>query len=94
MLFRSKAWSDVPEITSLIPPAPPPLPSTATFHYAGPDGSSQTLGAADIAQRVRADMGGRHLVWKEGFANWTDAKSVPEIAALLGGGPPPPPPPR
>ena len=89
-----KAWSDVPEITSLIPPAPPPLPSTATFHYAGPDGSSQTLGAADIAQRVRADMGGRHLVWKEGFANWTDAKSVPEIAALLGGGPPPPPPPR
>lgn len=89
-----KVWSDVPEIVALIPPAPPPLPSTATFHYAGPDGATVTLGAADIAQRVRADMGGRHLVWKDGFANWTDAKSVPEIAALLGGGPPPPPPPR
>ena len=73
---------------------PPPVPSAVTFHYAGPDGSTATLGAADIAQRVKADPPGRHLVWRDGFPSWKDAREVPEIAGLLGGPPPPPPPHR
>lgn len=90
-----KSWSDVPEIAGLLPPAPPPVPGAVTFHYAQPDGATVTSSPADIAQRVKADPGNRHLVWKEGFAGWKDAREVPEIAGLLGGGgPPPPPPPR
>jgi hypothetical protein len=64
------------------------------FHYASPDGSTATGTPADIAGRVKADPAGRHLVWKDGYANWKDAREVSEIASLLGGGPPPPPPPR
>jgi membrane protease subunit (stomatin/prohibitin family) len=91
-----KSWKDVPEIVALIPPAAPPPPVSAMFHYNAPDGSSTQASAADIASRLRADPGGRHLVWKDGMPGWTDARSVPEIASLLsaGGGPPPPPPPR
>ncbi len=90
-----KPWGDVPEIAGLLPPVPPPLPTPVSFHYAGADGATLTLSAADIAQRVKAEPAGRHLVWKDGFPGWKDAKEVPEIAGLLGGGgPPPPPPPR
>jgi membrane protease subunit (stomatin/prohibitin family) len=91
------AWKpagEVNEITSLLAPAPPPLPTAAVFHYAGPDGSQTTANAADIAAKVRAAPGERHLVWKEGFASWTNAAEVPEIASQLGGPPPPPPIPR
>jgi membrane protease subunit (stomatin/prohibitin family) len=90
------AWRgalEIPEIASLVPPAPPPPPSAgATFHYTGADNVATQLSAGDIAARVRADAGGRHLVWREGMAVWTAAAQVPEIAALLNGGPPPLPP--
>ncbi len=69
------------------PPLPPPLP---VYHYNGPDGSTVQLGAFDVAQRVQANPTGRHLVWREGMAGWSDPKTVPEIAASFG--PPPPPP--
>lgn len=88
-----KSWSDVPEIATLLPPVPPPLPTPVVFHYSAPDGSTSTASAADIAQRLRGDPAGRHLVWKDGFPGWKDAREVPEIAGLVGGGPPPPPPP-
>ena len=90
-----KSWSEVAEIAGLLPPAPPPLPTPVNFHYAAPDGTTVSASAADIADRVKSDPSGRHLVWKDGFAAWKEAKEVPEIAGLLGGGgPPPPPPPR
>jgi membrane protease subunit (stomatin/prohibitin family) len=73
------------------PPLPPPLPTEVVFHHAGPDGARSQLAAADIAARVRSQPG-RHLVWKEGMANWAEAAAVPEIAALLRGEPPPLPP--
>lgn len=87
-----KPWSEVPELTGLVPPAPPPLPGGAVFHYTGEDDQSVTLSAGDVAARLRAAPGGRHIVWRDGMAGWTNAREVPEIAALLGGGPPPPPP--
>lgn len=70
------------------PPLPPPLPEEVAFHYAGPDNTRGQFTPADIAGRVRAQAG-RHLVWKEGMANWTEAASVPEIAAALAKLPPP-----
>jgi membrane protease subunit (stomatin/prohibitin family) len=72
--------------------APPPIPAPVVLHYAGPEGGSATLGAADIAARVRANPAARHLVWKDGMPAWLPAAQVPEVAALLGGGPPPLPP--
>lgn len=72
--------------------APPPLPPAETWHYAGPDGQQLELAANQIADRVKANPGGRHLVWKEGMAGWTAAGEVAEIAAVLKKGPPPLPP--
>jgi membrane protease subunit (stomatin/prohibitin family) len=91
-----KAWSDVPEISGLLPPVPPPVPTPVTFHYAAADGTTVSASAADVAARLSADPAGRHLVWKDGFSTWKEAREVPEIASLMGGGggPPPPPPPR
>jgi hypothetical protein len=74
------------------PAAPPPLPPMVMFHYAGPDNAQVQLSPNDIATRVRANPGGRHLCWRDGMAGWTNAADVPEIAALLRGGPPPLPP--
>ncbi len=91
-----KAWSDVPEVATLLPPTPPPiapgpppLPGAVVFHYAGPDGSACTGGPTEIARRIQADPAGRHLVWRDGWAGWKEAGDAPEIAALLGDGPPP-----
>jgi membrane protease subunit (stomatin/prohibitin family) len=89
------AWRgalEVPEIASLLPPVPPPMPASgAIFHYTAPDGARAQLSAADVAARVRS-ISGRHLVWKDGMPEWAEAATVPEIAALLSGGPPPLPP--
>ena len=74
------------------PPPPPPVPQ-ALFHYNAPDGTSAQLAPGDIAQRVMANPTGRHLVWRDGMAGWTDPKQVAEIAAAFGPPPPPPPPP-
>ncbi|MFZ5480851.1 MAG: SPFH domain-containing protein [Myxococcota bacterium] len=84
-------WKSAREVPGLAPPAPPPLPGAATFHYAGDDGQQVTLNAGEIAAKVRASPGGRHLVWREGMAGWTAAREVPEIAGQLGGPPGPPP---
>ena len=69
---------------------PPPPPQAATFHYSGPDGQSQGLSAAQVAQKVAANPAGKHHVWQQGWAGWKGASEVPEIASLMG--PPPPPP--
>ena len=99
-----KPWSQVAEVAALVPPeqAPPPMATIPdpSFHYAGANGQVEAK-ASEIAKLVKADAAGRHLVWKQGFANWTAAADVPEIQAHLnagpppvppGGGPPPPPP--
>jgi hypothetical protein len=87
-----KPWSEVPELVALVPPAPPPPPPAHVaeiYHYAGPDGQAQLPGPA-IAQKVMANPGGQHLVWKAGWDGWKEARSLPEI--MNAGGPPPPPP--
>ncbi|MCB9780093.1 MAG: SPFH domain-containing protein [Alphaproteobacteria bacterium] len=93
-----KAWREVPEIANLVPPpaaAPPPPPGAgAPVHYTGPDGAQLQIPAGEVAARVAADPGGRHLVWKAGMSGWIPAKDLPEVAqALAAAAPPPPPPP-
>jgi len=89
-----KGWREVQEVVTLVPPLAPPPPVAAIYHYVGADGQTVQLPATEVANRLRADPNGRHLVWKDGMANWSEAKTVPELAMLLGsGGPPPPPPP-
>jgi hypothetical protein len=78
--------------TPVAPSMPPPLPVASVYHYAGADNQQLTLSPADVAARVKAGPGARHLVWKEGMAGWVSAEEVPEIAALLRAGPPPLPP--
>lgn len=87
-----KPWTEVPEIVALVPPVPPPPPTVVRFHYHGPGGATEELGANDIAARVRQQPAASHLVWKAGFDAWKQAKDVPEIAMFLAGDVPPPPP--
>ncbi len=89
-----KPWSQVQEVAALVPPAaPPPPPASSVFHYSGPGGQAQ-LSAQQVAQRVAQNPSAQHMVWKEGFSGWQDARTVAEITAAsspAGGGPPPPP---
>ena len=71
---------------------PPPLPAEVKYHHTGPDGARVIASPAQIAYSVNANPVGRHLVWKEGMAAWSDPRTVPEIAAFLGVQPPPLPP--
>lgn len=61
--------------------------------YAYWNGSAQEpqLTPAAVAERIRAAPSGTHLVWTVALGNWTDARSVPDIAALLAQPPVPPP---
>jgi membrane protease subunit (stomatin/prohibitin family) len=92
-----KSWKEVPEIANLVPPEqPPPMAAEETFHYNGPEGASQ-LTTSQVAEKMKSNPSGRHLVWKQGFSGWKPAEEVPEIAAAMQSGPPPipgaPPPP-
>jgi membrane protease subunit (stomatin/prohibitin family) len=86
-----KSWTEVPEVVALVPPAAPPPPpvNNETFHYHG-DGQGD-FPAGVIAAKVAANPAGRHLVWKNGWDGWKEAKTIPEI--MNAGGPPMPPPP-
>ena len=92
-----QSWQQVPEIASLVPPAasaPPPMPgvpSIEAFHY-NEDGQNRGEQPSNaIAQALQANPNGRHLVWKQGMANWTAAKEVDAITAHLNAAPTPPP---
>jgi membrane protease subunit (stomatin/prohibitin family) len=88
-----KPAMEVPEIARAVPPAPPPPPPVASqpFHYLGTGEQPEPLVATEIARRIAADPGGRHLVWRLELGGWKPAREVPEIAALLAQVPPPPP---
>ena len=91
-------WQQVAEIANLVPPAPaapPPMSGShgvEQYHYSE-DGENRGEQASNvIAQSVQANPNGRHLVWKQGMAGWTEAKEVDGIKAHLNAGPPPMPP--
>ncbi len=90
-----KSASEVPEITSKLPPAvapPPPLPGQEKLHYNGPGGQGE-MTLTEIAGHLSDAPDATHHVWKQGWPAWKPASEVPEIAAQLGAGAPPPLPP-
>jgi hypothetical protein len=48
-----------------------------------------------IAGKVKSgELKGDQLVWRQGMAQWTKAREVPELAGLFAGPPAPPPLPK
>ncbi|HEY3504641.1 MAG TPA: SPFH domain-containing protein [Actinocatenispora sp.] len=75
------------------PAGPPPLPPQQQW-YIGVGGAQQ--GPFDQPGLARQAASGaltpETLVWRQGMAQWTAARDVPELAAVLGSTPPPLPP--
>ena len=73
--------------------APPPLPTAAAFHVAI---NGQQAGPFDMsalqAHTTSGSLKRDTLVWKAGMAQWVQASTVPELAALFANVPPPMPP--
>lgn len=59
------------------------------YHYARGAGEPERLTGPEIAARVKSSPDAEHLVWKTGMTAWTDARSVPTLALLMGTAPPP-----
>jgi membrane protease subunit (stomatin/prohibitin family) len=82
-----RAWSEVPEVASKVPPEVAAQPS---FHYHGPAGDGQKH-LAEVVDIVKADPDGAHFLWQSGWSGWKPASEVPEVLAALATAPPPPP---
>ena len=72
---------------------PPPMPQQTQWYAGIDDQQAGPFNPAALKQmiqqgRVKPDT----LVWKQGMADWTPAKQVPEISGLFGSTPPPFPP--
>ncbi len=76
------------------PAPPPPPPAEAVYHIAE---NGQTQGPFSLARLGRMVQEGAFtretLVWSPGFAGWTKAGEVDQLARLFTVAPPPPPPP-
>lgn len=71
--------------------APPPLPAAVQYYAAIDNKQAGPFDEAGLRQRIAAGLVTPDtLVWKPGMANWTAARDVPELAALLGPATPPP----
>jgi membrane protease subunit (stomatin/prohibitin family) len=72
---------------------PPPLPEQEQW-FLGVGGRQQGPFDTDaLAAQARAGtLTPTTLVWRSGFAAWTPAQEIPEVAAVLGAVPPPLPP--
>ncbi len=82
-----KAWSEVPEIASRVPPEPS---AEARFHYHGPGGDGEKS-LAEVVAIVKGDPDGAHHLWQTGWSGWKPAADVAAVKAALSAGPPPPP---
>jgi hypothetical protein len=71
------------------PPAPPPAPEAPVFHYHGPRGQLRGK-LEEVAAWIAASPQEKHLVWREGFADWKNWKDVGEIRTSVEGSYPPP----
>lgn len=88
-----QSWNTVPEIANMVPPAPvapPPMMGAEKYHYAENRQQKGEVSAMDIANAMKANPTGEHMVWKNGMPGWTNAKDVAEITQLLQASAPPP----
>ncbi len=69
----------------------PPVPPATAWHVVENGQAVGPFGPTELAQAITAGrVGPDTLVWCAGMANWTAARSVPAVAAMLGTPPPPP----
>jgi hypothetical protein len=57
------------------------MTSEAKWHYANDGAAVGPVTAAQIREQMAASPGEKLLVWASGMADWTDARSLPELAA-------------
>lgn len=81
-----KQASEITELASLFPAAPPP-PAQAQW-YTSQNG--QRLGPFSTEQLLQQNLTAQTAVWKAGFSGWKQASEVPELSSLLSSLPPPP----
>ncbi|MEM7269390.1 MAG: SPFH domain-containing protein [Pseudomonadota bacterium] len=75
------------------PPPPPPPPPERLWHVAADGQTSGPFGRGDLGRMVTEGSFSRDtLVWSPGYAGWTAAGEVDELAQLFTIAPPPPPP--
>ncbi|NCU21798.1 DUF4339 domain-containing protein, partial [Candidatus Falkowbacteria bacterium] len=72
-------------------PPPPPMVETV-WHIAENGATKGPFGRGHLGRMVAEGTFARDtLVWAPGFAGWTPAEEVPELARLFTVAPPPPP---
>ena len=75
-------------------PPPPPPPPERVWHVAENGQTKGPFARADLGRMVATGEFSREtLVWSPGYAGWTAAGEVTELAQLFTIAPPPPPPP-
>ncbi|MDY6784780.1 MAG: SPFH domain-containing protein [Cyanobacteriota bacterium] len=81
--------SEVVELQSLFPSAPPPPPPLAQdrvqWHIAQ---NGQQVGPFNLEQLQQQKLSPQTLVWKEGMGNWQKAENVAELSGVLASTPP------
>ncbi|MEM8754830.1 MAG: SPFH domain-containing protein, partial [Pseudomonadota bacterium] len=87
-------WGQAPQAPSAAPPPPPPPPPERLWHVAANGATTGPFGRGDLGRMVESGEFTREtLVWSPGYAGWTAAGEVTELAQLFTIAPPPPPPP-
>lgn len=72
---------------------PPPMPAAASIFVAINGAQAGPFDLNTISAKIRSgEISRTSMVWKNGMANWSEAMSVPELAALFASVPPPLPP--
>ena len=62
---------------------PPPPPRAAVYSYDDGIQTEHNLSAQQVAERVRAQPEGKHMVWTQGLETWASVADVAEIQALI-----------
>jgi len=94
-MAQAGPWGAAPaaQPAATAPPAPPPPPQETVWHVARAGQTTGPFGRGDLGRMVTEGAFTRDsLVWAPGYAGWTRAEDVAELARLFTVMPPPPPP--
>jgi membrane protease subunit (stomatin/prohibitin family) len=82
-----KQASELPELASLLPAAPPPPVETQWYIYH----NGQRMGPLALNQLAQQGLTPQTQVWRSGLDGWKQASQLPELASIIASVPPPPP---
>ena len=86
-------WGAQPQQPAAAPPPPPPPPPERLWHVASNGQTTGPFARGDLGRMIQEGGFDREtLVWSPGYAGWTAAGEVDELAQLFTIAPPPPPP--